>query len=389
MPKKFFVILLALSLYYATYAATIPFETLEQKDSTDLTSSKYPIKPLNESLVLPKSQRIYRFNSTSNVIKTALFYSNLCKTSNCRASLDKWDCENCLSTLPDGTVIRSFQTFPLGVTGQVILSEERESIYVVIRGASSFRSKILFIDNELVRHPLIPGVRVQRGALDALFDVRDIVFRTVNDQLLIHPTYKLNVVGHSFGGAIASLVTVDLFQRLPIVYAKNISGKPRVGDIKYAEYVSKNKIPMRRYVEENDDVTHHPDLTQGYMHEGNEYWLKSSDKLEMFVCLGPTETRSCSSSVHFTAVPPHLTLIILNLFRVSGINAYKECKLLDVVVGFFSRHKTPIKRIYIPLVQYMILSEASLEDYIITGRNFLRVAELYLKINQFCKLKSE
>lgn len=124
MPKKFFIILLALSLYYATYAAIIPFETLEQKDSPDLTNSKYPTNPLNESLVLPKSQKIYRFNSTSSVIKTALFYSNLCKTSNCRASLDKWDCENCLSTLPDGAVIRTFQTFPLGVTGQVILSEE-------------------------------------------------------------------------------------------------------------------------------------------------------------------------------------------------------------------------------------------------------------------------
>ena len=52
------------------------------------------------------------------------FYSNLCKTSNCRASLDKWDCENCVTTLPDGVVARSFQTYPLGVTGQVIISEK-------------------------------------------------------------------------------------------------------------------------------------------------------------------------------------------------------------------------------------------------------------------------
>lgn len=84
----------------------------------------FPAKPLNESLTLPNAQQVYHYNSSSEVVKAALFYSNICRTSNCRASLDKWDCENCVSTLPDGMVIRSFQTYPLGVTGQIILSEK-------------------------------------------------------------------------------------------------------------------------------------------------------------------------------------------------------------------------------------------------------------------------
>ncbi|KAI8094430.1 Alpha/Beta hydrolase protein [Thamnidium elegans] len=264
----------------------------------------FPTKPLNESLVLPNAHEVYHYDNSSEAIKTALFYSNLCRTSNCRASLDKWDCENCVSTLPDGMVIRSFQTYPLGVTGQIILSEKKKTIFIVIRGASSLRTKLLFFDGLLVRHPLVPGIKVQRGALDALYDIREIVYSTVTDQLILHPNYKIDIVGHSFGGAIGSLLAVDLYQRLPFYYSSSISGyffgKPRVGDIKYAKFVAKNKISIRRYNEENDDVAHQPSLEEGYMHEGDEYWLKSKDKLEL-------QTKNCSSSVPFTSSSAHLS----------------------------------------------------------------------------------
>lgn len=81
-------------------------------------------RDLDEAAHLPDAEQIFRFNRTSDVVKQAVFYSNLCRASNCRASLDKWDCENCVSTLPDGMVIRSFQTYPLGVTGEIVTSEK-------------------------------------------------------------------------------------------------------------------------------------------------------------------------------------------------------------------------------------------------------------------------
>lgn len=81
-------------------------------------------RDLDEVSHLPDADQIFRFNRTSDVVKQAVFYSNLCRASNCRASLDKWDCENCVSTLPDGMVIRAFQTYPLGVTGEIVTSEK-------------------------------------------------------------------------------------------------------------------------------------------------------------------------------------------------------------------------------------------------------------------------
>ncbi|KAG2207508.1 hypothetical protein INT47_004256 [Mucor saturninus] len=154
-------------------------------------------------------------------------------------------------------------------------------------GASSVRAKLLFFEHELTHHPMIPGARVQTGSLKGLFDIREIVFRTVTDQLKAHPDYRVHVVGHSFGSAVGSLLTVDLFQRLPIDNANEVRGylfgKPRMGDINYAKYVSNNKIGIKRYVEENDDIVHHPYLHNGYMHEGDEYWLKSRDDFDVFI----------------------------------------------------------------------------------------------------------
>lgn len=92
--------------------------------SNIIATLPFPQRPINESAILPNADLVHRYDNTSEVYKLAVFYANMCRTSNCRASFDKWDCENCHSTLPDGVVIRAFQTYPLGVTGEVVLSEK-------------------------------------------------------------------------------------------------------------------------------------------------------------------------------------------------------------------------------------------------------------------------
>lgn len=128
MFKRSILILLALALKSISCMSLEKpgIIALENRANWDKIIDEYifPSKPLNESLILPNAANVYRYDNTSEVVKSAIFYSNLCKTSNCRASLDKWDCENCATTLPDGVVARSFQTYPLGVTGEVIISEK-------------------------------------------------------------------------------------------------------------------------------------------------------------------------------------------------------------------------------------------------------------------------
>lgn len=80
---------------------------------------------IDEYKLVPPAQNVRRYNNTSPEFLDAQFHAALCRTSNCRPSFDKWDCgELCDTYLPDGEVIRPFNTFPMGVAGYVVLSHQ-------------------------------------------------------------------------------------------------------------------------------------------------------------------------------------------------------------------------------------------------------------------------
>ncbi|KAI8333499.1 Alpha/Beta hydrolase protein [Choanephora cucurbitarum] len=155
-----------------------------------------------------------------------------------------------------------------------------------------------------------------------MIDIRDVVLNAVKDQLSLYPELKIQVVGHSFGAGVGSLITVDLFQNVSQINNTNIEafllGKPRIGDFNYAEFVAKNKIHIKRYVHQSDDVPHRPEVQDGYVHEGDEYWLKSNepDNIQLLFCQGPYETKDCSSSIK--------TMTSLEHFSYFGVE--QECK---------------------------------------------------------------
>ncbi|OAD05846.1 hypothetical protein MUCCIDRAFT_106404 [Mucor lusitanicus CBS 277.49] len=272
-----------------------------------LRSMSYHRELGKEESSLPNAPKTYTYNSTSDVYREAVLYSKLCAASNCKASYDKWDCgENCNSTVPDGVVIRAFATHPLGIHGYVLRSQKEKKLFVMLRTDSSIRDKILNLQRKLVPHPRIPGAKVQLGLLSAMINIRDIVYRTIRDQLKLHPDYQVRVAGHSYGAGIGSLLTVDLAQRLPQLNSTNLAayllGKPRVGNPVYAAYVAEKNITIKRFVQAADG-----NIADGYAHEGDEYWLSSNTTQQIVLCPGPYETKNCSSSLGFGEADDHYT----------------------------------------------------------------------------------
>lgn len=51
------------------------------------------------------------------------------------------------------------------------------------------------LQRKLVPHPRIPGAKVQLGLLSSMINIRDIVYRTIRDQLKLHPDYQVTVAG--------------------------------------------------------------------------------------------------------------------------------------------------------------------------------------------------
>jgi hypothetical protein len=64
------------------------------------------------------------YNSTSPTVQDLKYHALLCKSVNCRDSLDKWDCPFCTQYFPDIEVVRTFGTYPLDITGEILLSRK-------------------------------------------------------------------------------------------------------------------------------------------------------------------------------------------------------------------------------------------------------------------------
>ncbi|OBZ88261.1 Lipase [Choanephora cucurbitarum] len=224
---------------------------------------------LNEDILLPSATVVrYQYNDT-DTLADIMFYAKLTKTSNCRASYDKLDCPFCKEILPDAHVVVTYGKNPLGVSGHISVSEDNKTIYVVVRGAASMRNKITYGVNEMIQHPFIPNAQVHKGMLLALLSIRDTIAQTLDDQLKLHPEYKVVVAGHSFGAGVASLVAVDIQQQFPQLDSTRLKarllGKPRVGNEGYVAYIGDNNIDLIRYVQYDDGTAHEPSLLKGYL----------------------------------------------------------------------------------------------------------------------------
>jgi predicted lipase len=113
-----------------------------------------------------------------------------------------------------------------------------------------------------------------------------------------YPDYQIIFIGHSLGGAIATLSAVDFHDRFG--YGDRISlytfGQPRVGDLHWARYV--NKLPfasrMYRVSRRGDPLPHIPPLIIGYEHSLQMYsFLDSGEYIKCDVQNGTGESPKC------------------------------------------------------------------------------------------------
>jgi hypothetical protein len=89
-----------------------------------------------------------------------------------------------------------------------------------------------------------------------------------------NPSYTVVTTGHSLGGSVATLAAAYLRKAgLPVdLYTY---GSPRVGNDKFATYVSEQAGSEYRLTHINDAVPKLPPMFLGYRHTTPEYWLST------------------------------------------------------------------------------------------------------------------
>ncbi|EME80115.1 uncharacterized protein MYCFIDRAFT_141490 [Pseudocercospora fijiensis CIRAD86] len=165
-----------------------------------------------------------------------------------------------------------------------------------------------------INEPKCLNCTVHMGFHSSWLNTRNQILPDLQTQLSTHPHYRLTLVGHSLGGAVAALAALDLLARGydPVI---TTFGEPRVGNAGLAKYLDERfnvggKIPtddtklrFRRVTHVDDPVPLLPLTEWGYtMHAGEIFIAKSDlspDIADLQHCEGDTDGK-CIAGQHST-----------------------------------------------------------------------------------------
>jgi hypothetical protein len=196
-----------------------------------------------------------------------------------------WSCSGEVSTTE---FVESYYDKWTTGAGLVLLNQPLKLIVVTFRGtdaapdflfvlqfwksAADWRSKVPdFYSN------IPPNVRIHAGFEIQYVQLRERLLNATLGLANRYPDYQIAFTGHSLGGALATLASVDFYDRYGFGdrIALYTYGTPRVGDSNWARYV--NSLPyasrMYRIQRKGDPVVHLPPLFTGFEHSLQQYQI--------------------------------------------------------------------------------------------------------------------
>ncbi|KAI8323421.1 alpha/beta-hydrolase, partial [Martensiomyces pterosporus] len=144
----------------------------------------------------------------------------------------------------------------------------------------------------------VPGSKVHIGFKDVYTSVATRVKSAVSDLIKKYPTYSIVLVGHSLGGAEATIAAADFVATNP-AWAEKMwlftYGQPRTGNDKFATWLNGRGFPIYRATYNADVVPMIPPRKLGYQHIAEEVHFPGSGSL-MFCGKNP-ENPDCQLKV--------------------------------------------------------------------------------------------
>jgi hypothetical protein len=172
---------------------------------------------------------------------------------------------------------------PTDLQGYVGVIQPTNQIYVVFRGSTSTRNWLDNAEIMLTSYTTFPecNCKVHSGFYKSSNNIYPSVHEYVNDMLDLFPSYNIIVTGHSYGAAVAQLISMELLSN-GIANSLYNYGQPRVGNIEYAKFVNIYLKSLWRFTHHKDMVPHVPPMTGlGYYHSCVEIYENEYHDLHM------------------------------------------------------------------------------------------------------------
>jgi hypothetical protein len=154
-------------------------------------------------------------------------------------------------------------------------------------------AKLDFNYSKLVPYKHHPTAKVHGGFWTAYTSIRSGIYSLIKNRDCLD---SIHVVGHSLGGSLATLASLDLVEELNINGVSMVSiGAPRVGNNEYAKLYDSRVEEYYRLTHARDPIVHLPYRLMGFTHIGHEIYYPDNT-LEYIQCVEGENPR-CSNSV--------------------------------------------------------------------------------------------
>ena len=163
------------------------------------------------------------------------------------------------------------------VTGYIALDHTRSLTVLAFRGSESVRNYITDADFPLVPTDICSGCTADQGFYNSWQEAKSGIMAALKTAAAANPSYKVVVVGHSLGGAIAVIAAAEMRNQGTTTDLYTY-GQPRIGGSTISNYITnQNKGGNFRVTHSDDPVPRLPPLLLKFVHISPEYYIKSGN----------------------------------------------------------------------------------------------------------------
>jgi len=182
-----------------------------------------------------------------------------------------------------------------GMSGYIGFNPNHNAIIVAFRGTNDLPQVLVDLEFSLeyVNYPHCDGCWVHEGFFKAEQSLIGDVQTEVQRLTTLYPDYTVYITGHSLGGAVTVLASLDLTLAGISGIQTYTFGSPRVGNDLFAQLVNK-LLPNAIRVTHNKDIFPHLPFNNimGYFHTGTEIFEDAAGKLKE--CTSYAEDPTCA-----------------------------------------------------------------------------------------------
>ena len=194
---------------------------------------------------------------------------------------------------------------------------------IAFRGSVDTANWILNLKTVRTSYPLCDDCSVHIGFNQGFNSVKAQVEQHINYLHSLYRHDRIMLTGHSLGGALAVMAAAYLQSVYGHVEQLYTMGQPRVGNDKFAAFMTTFIPNTFRIVHYADQVPHIPQSVLGFKHEGFEIWYQRGMQ-QYTIC--PSESKDCSNQLNIFQVTQadHKMLLYLELkvedsYSVQGV----------------------------------------------------------------------